>query len=196
MTPSCLQTLKLFASVVLFLSSCLPNSFESAQPKGEPEQFVVGPSAVLMPKGFFLLIRKGRKLGAIRFTSLEPGKEQFTGKASYESYFQRDGSMSLHSANVRKRTGTINIKPLKGIGRFAFQLGNDKVNVGDWLFGGGYPPLLDMWPYRGEQKDYGYEFAPTSAQRVEEIDSSDSRLKWFRFDANSKVALPVSELPK
>jgi len=55
---------------------------------------------------------------------------------------------------------------------------------------------VNMWPYRGSQKDYGYEFAPTSARSVGEIDASDSRLRWFRFDPNARVTIPVSELPK
>jgi hypothetical protein len=159
-------------------------------------QFVVGPSAVLMPQGFFLLIRKAGKIGAIRFTNFEPGSTVGTGKATYESYFQSDGSGSFRSPNVRKQTGEINLKPLKGVGRLSFQLGNDKVKVGEWSFSSDYPPLLFMWPYGRSEKDYGYEFAPTSAQSVGEIDASDKRLKWFRYTADAKVVLPVSDLPK
>jgi hypothetical protein len=53
-----------------------------------------------------------------------------------------------------------------------------------------------MWPYRGSQKDYGYEFAPTSARDVGEIDASDKRLHGYRFDNNSRVEVPVAGLPK
>jgi|SRR5580704_16202804 hypothetical protein len=80
---------------------------QSAQVNAGPErtttnQFVVGASEVLVPKGVFLLIRKGQQTGAIRFTSIEQGGTVGTGKASYESYFQADGSGSFRSSNVRK----------------------------------------------------------------------------------------------
>jgi hypothetical protein len=160
------------------------------------DQFVVGASEVLVPKGFFLLIRKGQQIGAIRFTSIEKGDTVGTGKARYESYFQSDGSGSFRSSNVRKQTGENNLKPLKGIGRLAFQTGQDKIRVGDWSFLSSSPGTISMWPYRGSQKDYGYEFAPTSAQSVEEIDTSDKRLQWFRFDPDSRITLQVADLPK
>ena len=96
----------------------------------------------------------------------------------------------------RKQTGEINLKPLKGVGRLSFQLGNDKVKVGEWSFSSDYPPLLFMWLRGRSEKDYGYEFAPTSAQSVDEIDASDKRLKWFRYTTDAKVVQPVSELPK
>jgi hypothetical protein len=163
-------------------------------------QFVVGPRAVLMPKGAFLLIRKGKAIGAVRFTSIEQGSEVGVGRATYESYFQGDGSGLLSSAKAIKKTGEINLKPLKGIGRFSFQVGQDKVAVGGWfggwLFGCDNPGLLDMWPYRGESRDYGYEFAPTSALDVSEIDASDKRLRWFKFDSEKSVKIPLSDLPK
>ncbi|MCU1247121.1 MAG: hypothetical protein JWQ49_150 [Edaphobacter sp.] len=159
-------------------------------------QFVVGPSAVLMPKGAFLLIRKGREIGAIRFTSIELTETDDPGKATYESYFQGDASGSFLTANVVKRSGEIDLKHLKGIGRASFQTGKRKVRVGNWSFACDYPGRLNMWTYYGEQRDYGYEFAPTSARELADIDVSDKRLRWFRYDADTRVSLPLSDLPK
>ncbi len=149
-----------------------------------------------MPQGYFLLIRKGQKIGAIRFTNIVKGIKPGIGQANYESYFQDDGSLSFISSNVRKRTGKINLKPLKGVGRLSFQFGSDKIKIGKWSFFTGSPGAIDMYPSWGDEKDYGYEFAPTSADSVEEIDVSDKRLKWFRFNADERVELTASELPK
>ena len=160
------------------------------------DQFVVGPGEVLLPKGVFLLVRKGHEIGAIRFTSIERGCGVATGKARYESYFQADGSDSFRSSNVRKRTGNNELRPLKGIGELSFQTGNDKVHVGHWLFLSSSPGAVSMWPYRGSHKDYGYEFAPTSARDVAEIDAFDKRLHWYRFDDNSRIEVPIADLPK
>jgi hypothetical protein len=189
-----------FAMIVVLSSDRFVHSQSQQVPGGQADnstnKFVVGPSTVLLPKGVFLLIRKGREIGAIRFTSIEQGGSVGTGKAVYESYFQGDGSGSFRSPNVRKQTGENDLKPLQGVGRASFQFGKDKVQVGKWDFRSGYPGRIDMWPYRGSEKDYGYEFAATSAREVGEIDASDKRLRWFRFDTETRVTLLVSDLPK
>lgn len=102
-------------------------------------------------------------------------------KDAEEGYLQGDSTMSSsckrkHTSKgtnrvcfdllvLRKQTGVIDLKPLKGIGRASFQFGSE-----------------NMWPSRGLEKDYGYEFALTSARDLTKIDASDKRLRWFRFD--------------
>ena len=185
---------KLAYLVTVGLLSSVP--FTQGQTSQRTDQFVVGPGEVLAPKGVFLLVRKGREIGAIRFTNIVQGAEVGTGKASYESFFQGDGSGSFRSQNLRKQSGENDLKPLRGIGRLAFQSGNNRVRVGEWSFLASSPGAVSMWPYRGSQKDYGYEFAATSARDVNEIDPSDKRLRWFRFSTDSRVTLQVAELPK
>jgi len=160
----------------------------------QANQFVMGPGEVGIPTGFYLLIRKGSQIGAVRFTSAQSNPVPGTGTANYESYFPADASGSFRSTAIRKQSGEIDLKPLKGIGRLAFQTGKDLIKVGDWSFRSTAPGTINMWPYRGSQKDYGFEFAPTSARQVGEIDASDKRLRWFRFDPNARVNLPVSDL--
>ncbi|HEV7746310.1 MAG TPA: hypothetical protein VGO56_15030 [Pyrinomonadaceae bacterium] len=182
--------------VILFSTVAITAAGQNDESQKVVGQFVVGPYAMLMPPGMFLLIRKGGKIGAIRFTSIEQGGNPGTGKARYESYFQGDGSGSFRSPNVRKKTGKINVKPLRGFHPLAFQTGKTKVKVGEWSFESDAPGSLYMWPYGHSEKDYGYEFAPTSSQSVDEINASDKRLNWFRYSADTKVVLRVSELPK
>jgi hypothetical protein len=191
----------LVLGLLIILSDGPLLSSQSAEPSmGPPNslagQFIVGPSSVVMPEGVFLLIRKGSEIGAVHFTSIEQGSVLGVGKATYESYFQADGSSSFKTSNLITQRGEIDLKPLKGVGRVSVQAGQNEVQVGKWSFGCGYPGRLNMWPYRGEQRDYGYEFAPTSAHIVGEIDASDKRLKWFRFDADKRVNISVSDLPK
>jgi hypothetical protein len=162
----------------------------------DPIQFVVGPRATLMPKGVFLLVRKGKSIGAVRFTDIVVGSEVGLGKAAYESYFQGDGAKSWLQAGGTRKSGLIELKPLVGIGRFAFQTGQNRIDIGPWSFGCSHPGSLNMWPYRGDSKDYGYEFAPTSASNVTELDSADKRLEWFKFDEHTSVKVPLVDLPK
>jgi hypothetical protein len=190
----------LFSLALLALMTFPLNSTSGQQKPGDDQadtrtQFIVGPRATLMPVGVFILVKKDKSVGAIRFTSIEHGSEFGTGKATYESYFQADSTKSFVDKSVVKKSGIIDLRPLTGIGRFAFQTGNDRVDIGPWSFSSSFPGNLDMWPYRGDSQDYGYEFAPTSAQSVAEINISDSRLRWFRFDPDASITLKVSEMP-
>jgi hypothetical protein len=157
-------------------------------------QFTMGPNYVHVPEEFFVLVRKGREIGAIRFVRIEQDA-QGNGKSTYETYFQGDGSGSFLNPNVVKRTGEIDIKPMRGIHAFAWQPGQNKLWVGKWWFGCYSPSLVNMSSHFSE-KDEGYEFAPTSAQNIAEIDASDKRLQWFRFDPDARIIVPVSNLPK
>src|SRR5258708_8059959 len=175
---------------------------QSAQIKPEwwkphEKEFVIGPSAVWVPPGAFLLIRKEGKIGAVRFTNIEHGSSECIGRAGYDSYFQADGSGSFKATNVRKRTGRINLKEDWGMGKLSLSFHYAKVRIGSWAFNAYCPNGIYEWPSGAmSQKDYGFEFAGTSAREVEEIDTSDKRLRWFRYDPNNKVILPISDLPK
>lgn len=190
--------------VFIILAPILSGQFVRAQSSQLPEpradvpnnKFVVGPRFVHMPKGVFVLVRRGREIGAIRFTRIEPSGAIGQGSATYESYFQGDGSGSFLTTNVVKRSGEITIKPLKGISHSTmWQPGQDKLWVGKWWFGCLGITLVNMSPHFGEKAN-GFEFAPTSARDVSEIDISDKRLQWFRYDSNASITLSVSELPK
>lgn len=190
----------LWALLTVMISSGSP---PPAPKQGDPRdntagsvvQYIVGPRAILMPKGAFLLVRKGKSIGAIRFLIIELSSNVGVGKATYESYFQEDNTRSLLDQRVVKNSGLIDLRPLVGMGHLAFQPGQDRVDVGPWSFGCSHPGLLNMWPYRGKSQDYGYEFAPTAALSVRAINASDKRLRWFKFDPQASTTLPLSELP-
>ncbi len=157
--------------------------------------FDMGPRFVHMPEKYFVLVRKGHEIGAIRFTNISQSTPSL-GKSTYESFFQGDGSGSFLNSNVIKRSGELDIQPVKGVSHsLMHQPGPDKLWVGKWWFGCLSPSLINMSLHFSE-KDEGYEFAPTSARDVAEIDLSDKRLKWFRYDANARITVPVSDLPR
>ncbi|MCU1253615.1 MAG: hypothetical protein JWQ49_6644 [Edaphobacter sp.] len=155
----------------------------------------MGPYAVHMPEKFFVLVRKGREIGAIRFTKINLNADG-DGESTYESYFQADGSGSFMNSNVIKRSGEITIKPVRGVSHtLSWWPGQHKLWVGKWWFGCMSPSLINMTSHFSD-KDEGFEFAPTSAQNIAEIDASDRHLRWFRFDPNARITLQVSDLPK
>ena len=167
---------------------------------GAAQQFVLGGGYVKLPVGAFLLVRKNGEIGAIRIAKIEPGGTEWVGKSTYESFFQSDGSGSLTSANALRKTGEIDIQAPKGPGRgvYIYQPGQNKAVVGKWSFVFINPNVMTMSAITRLQGngDHGYEFAPTSACKISEIDLSDKRLRWFRYDRNASVTLPIAGLPK
>jgi hypothetical protein len=55
-----------------------------------------------------------------------------------------------------------------------------------------------MYPYNASERgrDYGFEFAPTAAIDVAQLDVRHPRVKWFRQDANRAITLSLGELAK
>lgn len=157
-------------------------------------EFALGPRYAYMPEKFFLLVRKGQQIGAIHFTKIRLGADG-NGASSYESYFQADGSMSFQKADVIKQVGEIQIKPLRGNHLFAWQPGQNKLRVGKWWFGCMSPNLVNMSEHFSEE-DSGFEFAPTSAETVEEIDAADKQLRWYRYDSEVSTTVAPTSLPK
>jgi len=160
------------------------------------DHVIVGPRAVGMPQGVFLLIRNGKEVGAIKFSGIEAGDVPLIGKATYESFFQGDGSGSFQSSTVVHRSGEVSTKQLIGIGRMSFGGGKRKVRVGKWSFAYHFPAWVSMYPYGEVERDYGFEFAPTSAREIAEIDPSDKQLKWFRYDSNTSTTIQLKDLAK
>ena len=162
-------------------------------------RFTVSVGTVTMPVGAFLLVRNGTQLGAIRLTSLTPGPNRAEGRSNYESFSLPDKSTSFTGNSVDHQTGDIYIGETVGVHAvFVHTKGHNQVLIGKWKFYFSFPDLINMsnvsfWKGR---HDEGFEFAPTSACQLWEIDATDKRLRWFRWDKTTQVTLPLSDLPK
>jgi hypothetical protein len=161
-------------------------------------QFTVRAGSVQMPPGAFLLVKKNGHRGALRLTSID------SQSAVYESVYERSDTGPGLSGNVDKRSGTLNLRPVKGPGRgvYMYKPGPYKAHIGKWSFPfdeQGLMALSDQsfWTGVGE---HGFEFAPTSACNLSEIDFDDKRLQWFkrvRYDTDRPpINLLLSDLPK
>ena len=183
--------------------------------------FAFWEKTVEMPEGVFLLIRKGKELGALRFTKLHRGDGLKEGDSTeYESYYQADGSGSLVGKGVLRRVGQEDMRLSLGYAPFLIERGRkERVQVGPWQFGGLSAGSVEMYLYGTKfedqyqspiaYRDPGFAFAATSARDVRQIDARDSRLKWFRlveppadkFEGSKmcmtrEISLAVSALPK
>jgi hypothetical protein len=161
--------------------------------------FNVSVGTVTMPVGAFLLVRNGSQLGAIRLTSLTPGPNRAEGRSNYESFFLPEKETSFTAEGVSHQTGDIYIGETVGVHAvFVYTKGHNQALIGPWKFHFGYPDSISMSRvslWKGLH-DEGFEFAPTSACQVSEIEATDKRLRWFRWDKSTQVTLSLSELPK
>ena len=157
------------------------------------------------PLGRFLLIRKDKRVCAVRFTKAQrghdakpattfnSGEESFS--AEYDWYFQEDGSGDFTQPGVLSGHEQLAMKPLKGIGRLAFQTGQIYVECGafDKLFWR-YPTWVTFYG-KSSRGDYGIELAPTKWTEIQEVNVHDPRLKWYRYDENREsVDIPLDNL--
>jgi hypothetical protein len=162
-------------------------------------QFRVSIGTVTMPVGAFLLVRSGTQLGVIRLTSLVLGANRAQGRSNYESFFIPNQGTSFTASGVVHKTGDVYIGETVGVHAvFLYRKGHDQVLIGPWKLNFGFPDLISMAPksFWNGYHDEGFEFAPTSACQVSEIDATDMRLRWFRWDKTTQVNLKLSELPK
>jgi hypothetical protein len=164
-------------------------------------RFIIHGGTIKMPIGAFLLVRKKNEIGAIHLISIDPTSTEWLGKSVYESHFQSDGSGSFLTGNVVTKTGDLNLQESKGPGRgiYIYKPGPYRASIGKWSFSFFGPSLMGMSDHSswaGDFGDHGFEFAPTSACNLSEVNVHDNRLRWFRYDRNANVTLPLSDLPK
>jgi hypothetical protein len=159
-------------------------------------QFVIRGTSIQMPVGAFLLVRKNGEVGAIRLTNIDPAVTEDYGKFTYESYFPSDAAGLFRSGKLARHAGELDVRPSKGTRGIYYQPGSHKASIGKWTFAFDVPSRMHMSGISFWKEDHGYEFAPTSACDLSEINANDKRLHWFRYDPNASVILPLSDLPK
>ncbi|MFB3896088.1 MAG: hypothetical protein ACE14V_07285 [bacterium] len=172
-----------------------------------------------VPLGKIILVRKKDKYGAIKITKTWTRansivslfhKENLDTYASYESYYQADGTGDFNKKNVAIVKGkTSNKMRISLILLHPCQTGNPFVQCGplelfcDVDFDGSYrlcferkfydqDSTADIW---NNQTDYDLEFAPTKWNNILEVKVFDPRLEWFRYDDYRKTTtVPVDKL--
>jgi hypothetical protein len=159
-----------------------------------PSDVRIGPHYIEMPIGKIFLIRNDKLYGAVKITKYWTGRNRNNQYASYESWYQDDGTGDFSNKNAKFRTEKAS-STLYGIGRFSFNFGNEEIRCGVfrlWWWGKG----MVYFFRRGEQfDDYGIELAPTKWTDIREVNVFDPRLKWYKYDKNRlRTDIPVNEL--
>lgn len=194
--------MKKFAIVMCFLifSVQLGGSEVSAIYYGEvgppgPNEIHIGKTIIVMPLRTVILVRRGSEHCAVRFTEFWTGETEEDLYARYESYYQGTGLEDFASKEVQSTKEKLSFPKPRGIGRFAFSFGNKEIKCG---------PIRLFWSGEGsvqfygegqKEGDYGIELAPTPWSDITHVNVRDSRIRWYRYDANRKrVNIPVNRI--
>jgi hypothetical protein len=138
----------------------------------------VGPTVVAMPIGKIILAKKGLEYCSIRFTSTWLSGSDFDYYTAYEYYYQGDGSGDFKRSNVKFGNGELFYPRDPGWFAIPFTSG-----AKDTFGCGG---LKIKWFHTGGVNFDDFELAPTPWKSITDVNVHDTRLKWFRKDANRK----------
>jgi hypothetical protein len=155
----------------------------------------IGKTAIEMPSGTILLVRKGLDYCAVKFFEFSSDKTNEEFYARYESYYQGDQSGDFNKKNVQLETKDLSASKRYGVGRFSFRFGNSDIRCGHFrLFWFGKGSVF-FFSSSQEAGDYGIEIAPTKWSDISEVNVFDPRLKWYRYDENrQRVNIPIDRL--
>lgn len=200
----CLTPCRVLVSVFIISISCEKTPMaQNLDASNERDSAAITWDDAGAPLGRFLLIRKDKRVCAVRFTKAQRGHDAKPGttfnsgeesfSAEYDWYFQGDGSGDFTQSGVLSGHEQLARKPLKGIGRFAFQTGQIYVKCGPFKLRWMFPTRVAFYSTGVTPGDYGIELAPTKWAEIKEVDVLDPRLKWYRYDANRKpVEIPLN----
>jgi hypothetical protein len=161
----------------------------------ESDDVIIAPNAVVMPLGKILLVRKDSKYCAIKFTKFWTGKTEEDLYASYEAYYQGDNTGDFSKRNVEFMNGDLSAPKPRGIGRLAFSFGKKEIKCGAITLQWDGKGSIYFYRFDQDEGDYGIQLAPTKWIDISQVNVSDSRLKWYRYDPKrTKMATPIDHL--
>jgi hypothetical protein len=163
---------------------------------------VLAPNSIGIPLGRILLIRRGNEYGAVKFLQCWTGKETAHDQhAEYESYYQGDQTGNLRSETVQYRKEEVYYtKPGFAIFGHPIRIGAKRnIRCGPIeLWWSGLSCRIAIYFNRHDQEQgdyYGIELAPTPWTDISQVNVSDPRVKWYRYDDKRRdYFIPIDEL--
>jgi hypothetical protein len=160
---------------------------------------------VSAPIGHLLLIRQGADTCVVRFTTFHrghdskpstpfnSGEESFS--AEYDWFYPKKSAAGSHQRTYDTGHRQLSRGSSSGIGRLAFQRGDQEVQCGNFRLAWYYPARVGF-NSSDSAKDIGVELAPTRWNTIEQVDFDDPALRWYRQDESRKPTLiPMDQLP-
>lgn len=177
-------------------------------------------SYIEQPLGRILLIRKDSRYCAVKFTknwteideeekeklardislggiSAELAEKQYTKKfTTYEIYHNFD-EISKKRNNIKPEGEHIaSWLPMKGLFRpFIYQPGDSYIICDSFKLTWSYKNKVCFHPPNKTRGEFGFELAPTPWSDISQVNISDPRIKWYRYDdKRQRVNIPIDKL--
>lgn len=160
---------------------------------------------VSLPVGRLLLIRRGADLCVVRFTKFHRGhdaKPKTWFHSGYENFYAEyewyrpELNGDFRGLDGKRGYGMLRRGAVVGLLflNLGFPLGTDDVECGsltpEWFYPTGVSFLV------GTRYDHKLELAPTQWTELSQINLTDPKLKWYRYNESQADAfIPLKELP-
>jgi hypothetical protein len=183
--------MRLSLMLILCLNILSPEQIKGQDIKITGHEVVISSNAIGMPIGKMILIRKNSRYCAVKFTEAKKGKGKNEWYVKYESHFQGDGTGNFNSKSVKSiKNELADLQPLSIIGRLAVARGNTHIDCIDIMLDWSGTDKIS-WVYFNN----GIEMAPSKWADILEVNVSDQRLKWYRYDERRKdILIPIDKL--
>jgi len=188
--------------ILCFLCLCAVSNVTIASEEGEKDMTLsrfdnvqISTNCIVMPIGRILLIRKGDEYCAMKFIRFWNGKTEWDRYAEYESYFPIDNKVGFVRENIRVSKDVASFSKLYGVGRLAISFGTKEIKCGAFRLAWDGRGIVCFFGKNQKQGDYGIELAPTPWTDTAQINLSDERTRWYRYDtARKKITLPIDNV--
>lgn len=213
---------KIFITILILVAYGIVIAIENEKPSPQTiyEQrattyAAIGPEGVTATLNRFILFRKGAHGCALRFSSFRREGENKPASffrsgwadtwAEYDWYFQDDGTFDLSKTNVQSGHGKLRWGSDFRLGHGLILGGpkdaNRSIDCGSFHVAWGYPMNLAFYSFARGKTEYDpqLEFAPTRWTKLEQLDFSNSGLRWISGLAAGKIKeevwIPLEDLP-
>ena len=159
--------------------------FASATRHAQSANFLISPSNVCVPEGFFLVLRGKNWEGLVRFYDVrDVNLSKLEGCARYEIHMQAAGRAAADDGRLSVSSGAVASLGSVGVHPLVVERGTQTISAGAAKLWYGYPTCLTLTD--------DLEVAPTPWRTIEEVNLRDKRLRWYRLDPSGTRSLTIS----
>jgi len=200
-----MQRMAVTVALMVFSALCLGGNVDPLDDTNAANNAMITWFDVGAPVGHLLLVRQGTDTCVLRFTtfrrghdskpstSFNSGEESFS--AEYDWFFPKKSSAEPHHLTYDRGHRNLSRGSSSGIGRLAFQGGDQEVQCGSFKLAWFYPTRVGF-NSSDSTKDIGVELAPTRWNTIEQVNFEDPAIRWYKQDESRKpMLIPMDQLP-
>lgn len=171
----------------MFTAHCIAPAREadclkSGQSRPDTRQIIVNPSSICASEGVFIAVRKPGWVGAVRFTDQRDlDTRSLEGCSRYELYSHSDPKGQLTSSR-----GIVSSLGSSGVHPIVLERGNQTITGRGIALRYMHPGCLSLLV------DRALEVAPTPWRTIDEVNLSDTRLRWYSLDESGTRSVTIS----